>query len=98
LSRLPSFPTRRSSDLWRFGIRNVQRRPLHIARHIQDGWRLGVMEPAGNGVAVLRIENPLLTNRMTNAQNRSADHLSAQRLGMNRSEEHTSELQSPYEL
>ena len=34
-------------------------------------------------VAVLRIEDPLLTDRVADAQDRSPEHLSAQRLGMN---------------
>src|ERR1700679_3862435 len=40
------------------------------------------MESLGNHFAVVRVEYPLLTNRMSDAQDRTAEHLTTQRSGM----------------
>src|ERR1035437_6518972 len=67
----------------RFRIWNVDRSPLHIDRHIQNCWRLVLVEARRKHGAVVRVVHPLLANRMSNAENRSAKHLAAQRAGMN---------------
>src|ERR1700693_74221 len=66
----------------RLRIRNVQRSPLHVDRHVQYGRRFVVVEAFGNHLPIMRIEHPLLSDRMANAQDRTAEHLTTQRSGM----------------
>src|SRR5580692_2397017 len=66
----------------RLRIRNVQGGPLHINRDIQDRWRLVVMEPPGNHLSVVWIEHPLLTDGMSDAQDRAPKYLTTQGSGM----------------
>src|ERR1700729_1091914 len=63
----------------RFRIRNIQRFPLHVHRHVQNGWRLGVVKALGDHDAVVGIENPLLTNSVADTERRTAQDLSAER-------------------
>src|ERR1700691_3663179 len=67
---------------WRLWIRNVQRTPLHIDGYIQNRRWFVVMESLGNHLAVMRIEHPLLTDGMADAEDRTAEHLSTQGSGM----------------
>src|SRR6266481_1354121 len=48
----------------RLRIWNVQRGPLHINRYIQNRRRFVVMESLRKHFAIVRIEHPLLTDRM----------------------------------
>src|ERR1017187_1032922 len=66
----------------RLWIRNIQRRPLHVNGYIQNRWRLAVMESLGNHLAIVRIEHPLLADRVADAQRRPAQHLATQCAGM----------------
>src|ERR1035437_1694129 len=66
----------------RFRVRNIQRRPLHIDGNIQNRRRLALIEPRGKHHAVVRIEHPFLTDRMADAQGRTAEHLAAKRTGV----------------
>src|SRR5579862_2314154 len=52
----------------RFGIWNVKRGPLHVDRNVEDGGRLGVIEAARDGVSVMGIEDPLLPDGVTDAE------------------------------
>src|ERR1700683_3903217 len=67
----------------RFGIRDVERGPLHIHWRIQNCWWLAVVHARREHGAIVRVVYPLLTERMTHPQNRSAKHLPAESAGMN---------------
>src|SRR5271169_7123942 len=54
---------------WRFRIRNIERRPLHLDGHVQDCWRLVLVKARRKHGAVVRVVHPLLANRMSHAQN-----------------------------
>ena len=62
----------------RFGIRKIQSLPLHVHGDIQDRWRLGVVEPPGHHRTVVGVEDPLLSDRMANAESGAAEDLPAQ--------------------
>src|SRR6516165_2450511 len=47
----------------RFRISNVERRPLHVDRNIENGWWLGMVEAQRYGASVMGIVNPLLADR-----------------------------------
>src|SRR4029077_11099138 len=57
----------------RLRVRNVQRGPLHVDGYIQNRRRFVVVESLGKHLAVVRIEHPLLTNHMADAQDRTAE-------------------------
>src|SRR5580658_814720 len=67
---------------WRLRVGNVQRGPLHIDGYVENGWRFVVMESLRNHLAIVRIEHPLLTDGMADAQDRTAEHLPTQSSGM----------------
>ena len=67
----------------RFRIRNIQRRPLHVHRHIENRWRLVLVESRRKHGAVVRVEHPLLADRMAHPEDRAAEHLAAERARMN---------------
>src|SRR5262249_660238 len=48
----------------RLRIRELDRRPRHMRRCIEDGWRFVVMESSGDWHAVLLVIHPLLADRM----------------------------------
>src|SRR5207249_10195951 len=84
---LPSFPTRRSSDLLRVAVRHVARQQDFYGRQV-DLDALGIGDAESDAVAQLIFAHPA---RGAEGEN----DLVAQLL---RSEEHTSELQSRFEL
>src|SRR5438270_13774600 len=55
-----------------FRIWNIDCRPLHIDRHVQNCWRLVLVEACRKHCTVARVVHPLLANRMPNAENRPA--------------------------
>ena len=57
--------------------------PLHVHRHVENRWRLVLVEPRRKHRAVVRVVHPLLADRMTHPQNRAAEHLAAERARMN---------------
>src|SRR5450759_85176 len=56
----------------RLRVRNIQRRPLHVNRYIQNRRRFAVVESLGKHLAVVRIEHPFLTDGMADAERRTA--------------------------
>src|SRR5580658_10764838 len=76
-------PYRRFADAscasGRFRVRNIQRFPLHVHRHIQNGWRLRVIKTLGNHYAVMGIKNPLLSDGVADAERRTSQDLAAER-------------------
>src|SRR5205807_10006261 len=92
-SALPSFPTRRSSDLFRFGDINLRLRgPLDL---VERQGRVGADAPANvypDLREIRRYEVTLRRGLAYDAGQRRA------RVPGARSEEHTSELQSPCNL
>ena len=56
----------------RLRIGNVQRGPLHVHRHIQNRRRLVVVEALGQRHAVVLVVDPLLADRVADAQRRAA--------------------------
>src|SRR5207248_11048432 len=83
---LPSFPTRRSSDLVARGI--FLREFLMVARHVGRAVRLG---PDNFIILVERFFHGQF-------QRLHGRHVFVEAFRAARSEEHTSELQSPYDL
>src|SRR5215472_11349583 len=73
-------PTRANGRLW---IRYVQRCPLHVHWNIENRGRLRVIKTPGYKMSVLRIEDPLLPNRMSDAQYGTPSNLSTQCLWVN---------------
>src|ERR1039458_8313642 len=59
----------------RLRIRNIQSLPFHVYGDIQNRWRPAVVEPFGDHRAVVGAEDPLLADRMADAQRRSAQDL-----------------------
>src|SRR5271165_4759142 len=72
-----------ASPDWRFRIRNIERRPLHIDGHVQNCWRLALAKARRKHRAVVRVVHPLLPKRMSHAQNGASEHLATKRAGMN---------------
>src|SRR5207248_7290078 len=95
---LHSFPTRRSSDLEKLE-KDMRPDTICIAGHARDG-----QPPTADRKALLRFRDyfdaVLTLTRKAIAQGQSKDALAATAAlpGFERSEEHTSELQSPYDL
>src|SRR5580658_2596972 len=52
----------------RFRVGNIERTPLHVDRNVENGRRLVLVEALRNHLAVMRIEYPLLTDGVANAQ------------------------------
>src|SRR5205807_7430673 len=84
---LPSFPTRRSSDLWATPV------TLRAAR-CTSGSRTRPKAPPGNGLTPLPASMETSSTSSARAAASSTSRMSPTR----RSEEHTSELQSPCNL
>src|SRR5438132_8807233 len=66
-----------------FRIRKLHCRPRHVRRHVENGRRLVLIEPARQRHAVLLVVHPPLAERVADAENRAAEHLSAERRRMN---------------
>src|SRR5271156_4981373 len=49
-----------------FRIRNIERRPLHVDRDVQNCWRLALIKARRKHGAVVRVVYPLLANRVPN--------------------------------
>src|ERR1700733_6913524 len=62
---------------------NIQRAPLHVDGNIENRRRVVLVEAFGNHLPIMWIEDPLLANRMANAERRTAEHLATERPGMN---------------
>ena len=65
----------------RFRIGNVQRGPLHVRRRVENRRRLVVVEALGQRHAVVLVVDPLLADRVADAQHRPAQHLAAEARG-----------------
>src|SRR5207248_10957747 len=94
----PTFPTRRSSDLWRWCRRNPA-----VATLAATLAGLMFLTTAGALLAAAVFRDVAGKERAARAE--AEDHADANRrqlarqyVGNGRSEEHTSELQSPYDL
>jgi len=62
----------------RLRIRNIQRGPLHVDGYIENGGRLALIKASRDHVAVVRIEDPFLSNGMADTEHRSSQHLPAE--------------------
>src|SRR5271166_5777862 len=51
---------------WCFRIWNIECRPLHINGHVQNCWRLVLVEARRKHGAVVGVVHPLLPDRMSN--------------------------------
>src|ERR1035437_1677730 len=65
-----------------FRIRNVERFPLHIVRHIQDSGGPVLVEALCHRDAIMRVVHPLLADGVGDTQCRSAEDLTAERSRM----------------
>src|SRR6187200_2507143 len=63
---------------WRLGIRDVERRPRHLLRHIEDRRWPVVMEPPRQRHTVLLVVDPLLSDRVSDAEHRAPENLPAE--------------------
>src|SRR6476620_9737891 len=62
---------------WSLGIRDVECRPRHLLRYIEDRRWPVVMEPPRQRHTVLLVVDPLLSNRVSDAEYRAPENLSA---------------------
>src|SRR5207248_9705107 len=85
LRALHSFPTRRSSDL----ARSCAKGSAYRSDSLQARCKLGTLPPDHGEVASSHLQCNRHTSALRGSQSQGRTH---------RSEEHTSELQSPYDL
>ena len=64
------------------GSGNVQRVPRHLLRRVENGRRLVLVEPLRERHAVVLVVDPVLADRVADAEHRSAEHLAAERARM----------------